>query len=95
MIRGVMINRGSTLLGLIITMILLKAHHSGTDPGFSERLRGLNIEVDPGRSHMVFFPITPDLAYLSSGVARPGPVPYHQLPRPYHHQVSKTHVILR
>ena len=51
MIRGgVMINCGSTLLGLIITMILLKAHHSGMDS-----VRGLNIEVDPERSHMVFY----------------------------------------
>ena len=47
MIRGVMINRGSTLLCLIITMILLKAHHSGVDSGFPEGGLNIDIEVDP------------------------------------------------
>ena len=28
-------------------------------------------------------------------IARPGPVPYHQPPRPYHHQLSYNHVIPR
>ena len=30
----------------------------------------------------------------TSGTARPGPIPaYYQPPRPYHHQLSKNHMI--
>ena len=41
------------------------------------------------------------LSTIVSGVARPRrpgllePVPYHQLSRPYHQQLSKTHMILK